>query len=183
MSVLPRLRPSSSGSTSMSLSRRGPSRSRLQSGQPRLSRSFSRRPGIRSPRAWSRACATGRQRHGTVDPADRCCWQTTRTLARDSPSLRRLAILANVGSPAAALEMREIQATARALGLEVATIEIRRAEDIAPAFEALKGHAEALYVVGDPLVICQSGYASTPWRSALGCRRCTSIGSLSKREV
>jgi ABC-type uncharacterized transport system substrate-binding protein len=38
------------------------------------------------------------------------------------------------------------------LGLEVITLEIRRGEDIAPAFEALKGRAEALYVVIDPLV-------------------------------
>jgi putative tryptophan/tyrosine transport system substrate-binding protein len=30
-------------------------------------------------------------------------------------------------------------------------LEIRRAEDIAPAFEALKGRADALYVVGDTL--------------------------------
>ena len=38
------------------------------------------------------------------------------------------------------------------LGLEVAALEIQRAEDIAPAFEALKGHADALYVVVDPLI-------------------------------
>jgi putative ABC transport system substrate-binding protein len=68
------------------------------------------------------------------------------------PSLRTLAIMANVGYPAAVLEMREIQATARTLGLKVATLEIRRAEDIAPAFEVLKSRAEALYVVSDPLV-------------------------------
>src|SRR5215472_9738503 len=48
--------------------------------------------------------------------------------------------------------MREAQAAARTLGLEVATLEIRRAEDIAPAFEALKGRANALYVVSEPLV-------------------------------
>ena len=60
--------------------------------------------------------------------------------------------MANVGNPAAVLEMGEVQAAARTLGLEVATSEIRRAEDIAPAFEALKGRAEALYVVADPLV-------------------------------
>jgi putative ABC transport system substrate-binding protein len=47
--------------------------------------------------------------------------------------------------------MREAQAAARTLGLEVATFEIRRAEDIASAFDALKGRAEALYVVGDTL--------------------------------
>ena len=68
------------------------------------------------------------------------------------PGLRRLAIMANVGNPASVLEMGEAQATARTLGLEVTTSEIRRAEDIAPAFEALKGRADALYVCPDPLM-------------------------------
>jgi putative tryptophan/tyrosine transport system substrate-binding protein len=69
------------------------------------------------------------------------------------PSLHRLAVMANSGYSASVLEMREVQAAAHTLGLEVTTSEIRRAEDIAPAFELLKGSAEALYVCGDPLVI------------------------------
>jgi putative ABC transport system substrate-binding protein len=68
------------------------------------------------------------------------------------PGLRQLAIMANAGAPGALLEMRETQAVARTLGLEVSTVEIRRAEDIAPAFEALKGRAEALYVCSEPLL-------------------------------
>jgi len=68
------------------------------------------------------------------------------------PGLRGLAVMANAGSPVSVLEMREVEATARRLGHEVATFEIRRAEDIAPTFEALKGRADALYVCGDPLV-------------------------------
>jgi putative tryptophan/tyrosine transport system substrate-binding protein len=68
------------------------------------------------------------------------------------PGLSRLAILANLGSPAAVLEMREVQATARTLGLEVITLEIQRGENIASAFKALKGRADALYVAIDPLV-------------------------------
>ncbi len=67
------------------------------------------------------------------------------------PGLRRLAIMGNVGNPATVLEMAEARAAAQTLGLEVATFEIRRAEDIAPAFEALKGRAEALYIPSDPL--------------------------------
>jgi hypothetical protein len=63
-----------------------------------------------------------------------------------------LAILGNVSGPHVVLEMREVQAAARTLGLEAITSEIRRAEDIPPAFEALKGRAEALYVVNDSLV-------------------------------
>jgi putative tryptophan/tyrosine transport system substrate-binding protein len=69
------------------------------------------------------------------------------------PGLGQLAVLANVGNPTVVLDMGEVQATARTLGLEVISLEIRRGEDIAPAFEALKGRAKALYVVIDPLVI------------------------------
>jgi ABC-type uncharacterized transport system substrate-binding protein len=68
------------------------------------------------------------------------------------PRLRRLAIMANVGNPASVLEMREAQATARTLGLEITTSEIRRAEDIVPAFEALKDRADALYLCPEPLM-------------------------------
>jgi putative ABC transport system substrate-binding protein len=68
------------------------------------------------------------------------------------PGLRQLAIIANVGYPGAVLEMSEVRAAARTLGLEVAPLEIRRAEDIAPAFETLRGRAEALFVVADPLI-------------------------------
>ncbi len=68
------------------------------------------------------------------------------------PGLRRLAIIANVGNPASVLDMGEAQATASALGLEVTTSKIQRAEDISPAFDALKGRADALYVCVDPLV-------------------------------
>jgi len=68
------------------------------------------------------------------------------------PSLRQLAIMANVDYPEAVLEMRDVQALSKTLGLEVATVEIRRAEDISPAFKALKGRADALYVITDALV-------------------------------
>jgi ABC-type uncharacterized transport system substrate-binding protein len=69
------------------------------------------------------------------------------------PGLRHLAIMANTGNPGSMLEMGEAQAAARTLGLEAITVEIRRAEDIAPGFDALKGRAEALYVCTDPLVV------------------------------
>jgi putative ABC transport system substrate-binding protein len=68
------------------------------------------------------------------------------------PSLRRLAIMANIGSPIGVLETSEVQAAARTLGLDVVASEIRRAEDIAPAIDALKGRADALYVVTEALV-------------------------------
>ena len=68
------------------------------------------------------------------------------------PDLRRLAILTNVGFSESVLEMREAEAGAYTLGIEVSKLEIRRAADIAPAFEALKRRADALYVVVDALV-------------------------------
>jgi putative tryptophan/tyrosine transport system substrate-binding protein len=83
------------------------------------------------------------------------------------PGLRRLAIMANIGNPGAALEMGEAQVAARTLGLEVTTIEIRRGEDIAPGFDTLKGQAEALYVCTDPLVITNRARIQT---LAMGAR-------------
>jgi putative ABC transport system substrate-binding protein len=68
------------------------------------------------------------------------------------PGLRRVAIMANVGNPFTVLELGEVQAAAGTLGLELVTLEIRHAQDIVPAFEALKGRSEALYVCTDALI-------------------------------
>src|SRR5262245_37761687 len=68
------------------------------------------------------------------------------------PGLSRLAVLFNADNPAPALDVREVQAAARALGLAVVPAEVRRAEDITSAVEALKGRADALYVAIDPLL-------------------------------
>jgi len=84
------------------------------------------------------------------------------------PGLRRLAILANIDNSYVALEMREVEAATRTLGLETASVEIRRAEDITPAFEGLKGgRAEALYVLPDPLLFANRIRINT---LALGAR-------------
>ena len=73
-------------------------------------------------------------------------------LLRDvNPTLRRLGILANASNPAAPLETDKLEVAARTLGLEVATPDIWRAEDIPPAIEALKGRAEAIYIQTDSL--------------------------------
>src|SRR5262245_5389463 len=65
------------------------------------------------------------------------------------PGLRRLAIMANFGSPIGVLETGQVQAAAQTLGLEDAALQVRRAEDIAHGVETLKGRADALT---DPLV-------------------------------
>jgi len=67
------------------------------------------------------------------------------------PELRQLAVMANVDYSGGLTESDEIEAAARTLHVEIISLPIRRKEDIAPAFERLKGRAEALYTVGDPL--------------------------------
>ena len=66
-------------------------------------------------------------------------------------SLRRLAILAEVGNLGSALEQVQVKAAAKMIGLEVVPTAIQRADDLAPAFKSLKGRAEALYVLSNPL--------------------------------
>jgi putative ABC transport system substrate-binding protein len=68
------------------------------------------------------------------------------------PGLRRLAILANTSNPAIAVDVGDVRTAAQTVGLEVAVMEIRRGEDIAPGFETLKGRADGLYVATDPLL-------------------------------
>lgn len=84
------------------------------------------------------------------------------------PHLRRLAIMADVGDADSLLEMAEVQSTARTLGLEITLQEIRQPEDIAPAFDALKGRADAIYVVGDPLTT--ANHRSVLWRWLRDCQ-------------
>jgi putative tryptophan/tyrosine transport system substrate-binding protein len=67
------------------------------------------------------------------------------------PKLGRLGILFDAGYAAAVQEKGEVQALARTLGLEVVPQEIRRAEDIAAAFDALKGQVDALYLTESAL--------------------------------
>ena len=67
------------------------------------------------------------------------------------PGFRRLAVLSNPGYAGSVEEIREVEAAAHAFGLEVDRLEIRRAEDIVPAFEQLRGGAQALYVCTDAL--------------------------------
>jgi putative ABC transport system substrate-binding protein len=68
------------------------------------------------------------------------------------PTLRSIAIMANGDSSAAVLEMHEFEAATGTLGLKPTLLSVRNTQDIAPAFESIKGRAEALYVVGDPLM-------------------------------
>ena len=74
-------------------------------------------------------------------------------LREAAPGLRRLTIMGNVSNPAVVTEMREVEVAGRTLGLDVALSEIRRAEDIEPAFQAVAGRTDAIYVGADPPAI------------------------------
>jgi ABC-type uncharacterized transport system substrate-binding protein len=62
------------------------------------------------------------------------------------PGLRRLAIMAHVNA-LSALDVDEAKKAGQSLGLDVITLAIREQDDIARAFDSLKGNADALYVV------------------------------------
>jgi putative ABC transport system substrate-binding protein len=69
------------------------------------------------------------------------------------PKLSTLAIINSSGNPGAVLEIEALHAAAQALSLTVTPIVLQREEDIVPAFETLKGRADALYVAAFPLVL------------------------------
>ena len=68
------------------------------------------------------------------------------------PQLHRLAILADAGYAEPMLEADRVKSTAQELGLEAARLGIWQPQDIAPAVDALRNKADALYVVSDALI-------------------------------
>jgi ABC-type uncharacterized transport system substrate-binding protein len=83
------------------------------------------------------------------------------------PGLRRLGIIFNAGNAQPVLEMEETNAAAHSLGLDVVQLEIRRAADIAPAFDGVKAQPDALYVAIDQLMVANLARILT---LALGAR-------------
>ena len=88
-------------------------------------------------------------------------------LREAAPRLSRVAVLFDVGNPSNIPVISEFQAAARMLGLEVVVLEYRRADEIAPAFESLKGRAEAICVLGGPLAVANRSQIHT---LAMGAR-------------
>jgi putative tryptophan/tyrosine transport system substrate-binding protein len=83
---------------------------------------------------WSRSAACQRG-HGV---------ERKNTLTR--PRLRRVAVLVNSYYRAAVLETSYVEVTAQTVGCAIIRAEIPRVDAIAPAIEAVKGRADALYV-------------------------------------
>jgi len=89
------------------------------------------------------------------------------------PELRHLAVMGHAGASVVRLEIDEIRAAAGKLGLDVAVLEIRRTNDIMSAFDSIKGRAQALYVITDPLLFVNRLRINT---LALGIRMPTMHG-------
>jgi putative tryptophan/tyrosine transport system substrate-binding protein len=96
------------------------------------------------------------------------------------PNLHRLAILANIDNAVALSDMRDVETAAAALGLSVLSLKIRRSEDIASVFDALKDRGDALYVATDPLILTNRIRINT---LALGVRVPAMYGSREYVEV
>jgi putative ABC transport system substrate-binding protein len=99
------------------------------------------------------------------------------------PSLKRVAILADAGFPADALEMDQVEAMAHSIGIEITRLALRGADDIAPAIEALKGGADALYVCADSLTTTNQLLIITSVQAArlptiFGARENVGVGGL-----
>ena len=66
------------------------------------------------------------------------------------PGLHQLAVLSNTDNPYVKLDVSQLRQAGARLGIEIATFEMRRGDDIDPAFEALKSRAQALCVPAIP---------------------------------
>jgi putative ABC transport system substrate-binding protein len=77
------------------------------------------------------------------------------------PGLRRIAIIVNMSFPDAAVEAHEVQTTANKIGIDPATLDIRRAEDIERSVVGLKRRLDMLFVCSDPLAIANRNRISS----------------------
>ncbi len=109
----------------------------------------------------------------TVQPTAELAGKRLDLLREVVPGFRRLSILANVGNRGYQQEIGAIQTAVARFGVEATILEIRRAEDIAPAFEAVKTRTDALYVFSEPLMNANRVRINT---LALGARIPTIFG-------
>ena len=72
------------------------------------------------------------------------------------PGLGRLAVLANAAYPTSVREFAIVQEVAGKLGITVSALDIHRAEEIAPAINALNGKMQALYVCTESLLVAHA---------------------------
>jgi ABC-type uncharacterized transport system substrate-binding protein len=80
--------------------------------------------------------------------------KTVQLLIEMLPGLKEVAVLWNRLNPGAALQAEATQITARDVGMQVSTLDVRSLDEIAEALAtAAKGRVGAVIVVGDPLMV------------------------------
>ena len=164
-SASPRSRPSSSGSRSMSLSRRQPRPRLRQSRRHRSSRSCSRQlgdpvgTGLVAVLARPGGNVTGLSLQATDLPAS-----DLNFCARLSPVCAVWRSWPIVAIPSAVLEMREVQATARTLGLEVSQHRKSGEPRISRPPSRRSRAGGGTLCLYRPALQPPTGFASTPWR-------------------
>jgi putative ABC transport system substrate-binding protein len=66
--------------------------------------------------------------------------------------IKQVAVLANPGYSASMLEFDEVQSAGSKLGIEILQLKVPRGEDVEAILASIRGRAQALYVIGDPLL-------------------------------
>jgi putative ABC transport system substrate-binding protein len=91
---------------------------------------------------------------GTSDQVTELSGKVLQLLKEMLPGLNRVAVLWNRMNPGAARTAEATQTTARELGLQVSSLDVRSPDEIAEALEAAaEGRVDAVIVVHDPLMI------------------------------
>ena len=155
-----------------------------ESRRHRPSQLFSRPSETLSALAWSRFGPAGRQRHRPVEPDGRLVGKRLDLLREVVPGSAGWRSWSISAIPTVVLEMGEVQVVARTFGLDAAAFEIRRAEDIVPTFEALKGpRGRALIIPPDALVLSSRVNVNTLATGRAPANDLRVFGSTSRREV
>ena len=72
------------------------------------------------------------------------------------PKATRIAALFNMGNPAIPRQWKEVETAARALGLQAQLLDVRKVEDLRPAFDTARQHADALVVGLETLTLANA---------------------------
>jgi putative ABC transport system substrate-binding protein len=89
---------------------------------------------------------------GLSDLANESAGKRLQILREALPGLHRLAIMYDADDFDNVREAEMVKTTARTLGIEFTSLEIRKAEEIAPAIATLTGQVDALYVEPSSLI-------------------------------
>jgi len=72
------------------------------------------------------------------------------------PKATRIAALFNMGNPAIPRQWKQVETAARALGLQAHLLDVRKVEDLRPAFDTARQHADALVVGLETLTLANA---------------------------